>query len=429
MSAVGPNQPPTRQPSGNQAEPEPARAPATDHGADEAAPLRPRRAIFAGLAAQTAGSVPISLIGATAPELQAAFGFGDAQLGVIAALYFSSAALLGPYGGRIVDRLGPAVGIRATGVIVIVGLLVEATATSYPMLLVGALIGATSLALATPASNVVLIHHVPEHRRGLAFGLKQSAVPLAAALSGLALPLIALRAGWRWAFVVMLVFPLASLVLAPKTPSQHTHRRTEPKAKPPRDLLLLAGVGVFASTAVGTLSPFLVRAATEVGYSTGAAGILLSVAAASLIVSRVMWGAVLDRSRLEPVALVFILLSVGAVGYALLASSSMGLFAVGAIVAYSFGWAWPGVQFLAGVRLWPENPGEASGLLQLGAFAGATIGPLGFGVLVERSGFSLGYALSAVVAAIAAGLAALLARRLGGRSRRDPLAPDTGAGA
>jgi len=402
-------------------------------GNDQAAPTaqrRPRRAIIAGLAAQTAGSVPIALIGATAPELQAAFGFGDAQLGVLAALYFLSAAVLGPYGGRIVDRLGPAVGLRATGAIVIVGLLVEAAATSYPMLVVGALIGATSLALATPASNVVLIHHVPAQRQGLAFGLKQSAVPLAATLSGLALPLIALRVGWRWAFIVMLIFPLASLVLAPETPSVHrnseSHRGSEPrrKARPPRELLLLAGVGVFAATAVGTLNPFLVRAATEVGYSAGAAGILLSVAAGSLIVSRVLWGAVLDRSGLEPVKVVFFLLAVGAVGYALLASSSMALFAVGAIVAYSFGWAWPGVQFLAGVRLWPENPGEASGVLQLGAFIGATAGPLVFGMIVERSGFSLGYALSAAVAVIAAGLAALLARRLARRPQPAPLTSD-----
>ncbi|MGF1599467.1 MAG: nitrate/nitrite transporter [Acidimicrobiales bacterium] len=394
----------------------------------ETAPLRPRRAILAGLAAQTSGSVPIALIGATAPELQAAFGFGDAQLGVIAALYFMSAAVLGPYGGRVVDRLGPAVGLRATGAIVIVGLLVEASATSYPMLVVGALIGATSLAVATPASNVVLIHHVPERHRGLAFGLKQSAVPLAATLSGLALPLIALRAGWRWAFVVMLVFPLASLVLAPATPPRHVSVTTGRKARPPRDLLLLAGVGVFASTAVGTLSPFLVRAATEVGYSTSAAGILLSIAAASLIVSRVVWGAVLDRSGREPVAVVFVMLTVGAVGYALLASSSMGLFAVGAVVAYSFGWAWPGVQFLAGVRLWPGNPGEASGVLQLGAFAGATIGPLGFGLVVERSGFGLGYTLSAVVATVAAGLAALLARRLAHRPPAAAPVPGLGSG-
>ncbi len=374
--------------------------------------LQPRKAIVAGLAAQTAGAVPIALIGATAPELQEEFGFGDAQLGVIAAIYFLTGAALGPYGGRLVDRLGPATGLRATGVIVAIGLLVQAVAQTYLVLLIGAFIGATSMALATPASNVVLVHHVAEERRGLAFGLKQSAVPLAATLSGLALPLIALRYGWRWSFLVMLAFPLASLFAAPETPMEHRDHDSKAagKPRPPRALLLLAGVGLFAATAVGTLNPFLVRAGIEAGYSPGSAGILLSVAAGSLIVTRVVWGAVLDRKGVDPLVVIFGLLAVGAVGYGLLSTSSMVPFAIGAVIAYSFGWAWPGVQFLAGVRLWPDNPGEASGLLQMGAFIGAMSGPLLFGFLVERASFGFGYLVSAGIAAVAATLAGLLAR-------------------
>lgn len=352
------------------------------------------------------------MIGATAPELQAEFSFGDSQLGVIAALYFVSGALLGPHGGRLIDRLGPAFGLRATGVIVIACMLVTASAQSFPMLLVGAFVGATSMALATSASNVVLVHHVSEKQRGFAFGLKQSAVPLAAMVSGLALPLIALRAGWRWAFVVMIVFPVASLLLAPSTPVEHRSRaeRRVARARPPRALYLLAGVGLCAATAVGTLSPFLVRAAIEAGFSTGSAGLLLSVAAGTLVVSRVFWGLVIDRTGANPVWVICALLAVGTLGYSLLASGTVVLFAIGAVVAYAFGWAWPGVQFLAGIRVWPGNPGEATGVLQTGAFIGATIGPLIFGFLVERIGFSTGYACSACVAAVAAGLAAWIAR-------------------
>ncbi len=384
----------------------------------------PGLAITVGLAAQTSGTVPIALIGAIAPELQAELGFGDSQLGLLAALYFFTAALLAPYGGRLVDRLGPAVGLRATGALVVVGLLVEATAQSFPLLLLGALIGAASLALATPASNVVLVHHVAPGRRGLAFGLKQSAVPLAAALSGLAVPLIALRAGWRWAFVVMLVFPLASLVLAPDTPVEHRSTGKDWKAdrpRPPRALVLLAGVGLFAATAVGTLNPFLVRAATEAGFSTGGAGLLLSVAAGTLIVARVVWGVVLDRSGVDPLWVIFGLLAVGSLGYALMGTAAMVPFSVGAVIAYSFGWAWPGVQFLAGVRLWPDNPGEASGLLQRGAFIGAMSGPLAFGFLAERTSFGTANSVAAVFAATAAALAALVARdaRRKSRYRRD----------
>lgn len=37
-------------------------------------------------------------------------------------------------------------------------------------------------------------------RRGFAFGVKQSAVPLTAMLAGLAVPVFAVTVGWRWAF-------------------------------------------------------------------------------------------------------------------------------------------------------------------------------------------------------------------------------------
>ncbi len=370
-------------------------------------------AIAAGLAAQTACSVPIALVGALAPALQAELGFGDGQLGLIAALYFLVAAMLAPSGGRLVDRLGPVLGLRATGAIVALSLVVGALARSFPMLVVASLVGATSMALATPASNVVLVRHVDPGRRGFAFGLKQAAVPLAAALSGLAVPMIALQVGWRWAFVAMLVFPVASLLLPPETsierrPTATHDRGRRPRA--PRALRLLGLVGLLGATAVGTLNPFLVRAGTEAGFSVGGAGLLLSVAAGSLIVTRVLWGAVLDRTGADPIRVIFFLLTVGSLGYALMGTASMVPFGIGAVIAYAFGWAWPGVQFLAGVRLWPDNPGEASGLLQREALMGATAGPLAFGVLAEHTSFGTAHGAAAGVAAMAAVLAAVVAR-------------------
>ena len=53
---------------------------------------------------------------------------------------------------------------------------------------------------------------MPSPYRSLAFGLKQSSVPLATFLSGLAIPFVALTLGWRWAFV--LAAALAALLMA-----------------------------------------------------------------------------------------------------------------------------------------------------------------------------------------------------------------------
>ena len=374
----------------------------------------PGRALSSGLAAQTAGAMPIALLGAQAPELQTQFGFGDAALGAAVAAYFLAAGLFAPMGGRVVDRRGPAFGLRLTGALSAVSLVIEATAQSFGVMVVGVLVGSLGQAIVTPASTVALIQHVPKHRQGFAFGLKQSAVPLAASLSGLSLPLVALTVGWRWSFVAMLIFPLLGAVLAPvgSGPELSSARSSSPRARPPRALVKLALVGVLAAGAVSTLNPFVVRGGTEAGFSTASAGILLSIAAGCLIVSRVVWGWILDRTGIEPVVVVFALLSTGVVGFALLATGVRASYAAGAVIAYGFGWAWPGVQFLAGVQIWSDNPGEASGVLQLGAFMGATVGPLVFGVLAQQRNFSVAFLVPMVASGCAAVMAGFLAREM-----------------
>ncbi len=56
--------------------------------------------------------------------------------------------------------------------------------------------------VAQPAINLFMAEQVPLERQGLAFGIKQSAIPGAILVSGLALPLIALPLGWRSAFAL-----------------------------------------------------------------------------------------------------------------------------------------------------------------------------------------------------------------------------------
>ena len=62
-------------------------------------------------------------------------------------------------------------------------------------------LSAAANALGQLASNAALARHVPAHRQGLSFGVKQAAIPVSTLLAGAAVPTIALTAGWRWAFV------------------------------------------------------------------------------------------------------------------------------------------------------------------------------------------------------------------------------------
>ena len=53
-----------------------------------------------------------------------------------------------------------------------------------------------------PAINLFMADQVPLDRQGLAFGIKQSAIPAAVLVSGLALPVLALPLGWRATFAI-----------------------------------------------------------------------------------------------------------------------------------------------------------------------------------------------------------------------------------
>ncbi len=90
-------------------------------------------------------------------------------------------------------------------------------ARSYPMLVTLLALSAAANALGQLASNAALAEHVPAHRQGLSFGVKQAAVPVATLLAGVAVPTVALTAGWRWAFVVAAGAALAALPAVPRT--------------------------------------------------------------------------------------------------------------------------------------------------------------------------------------------------------------------
>ena len=53
-------------------------------------------------------------------------------------------------------------------------------------------------------------------RQGLAFGAQNSGATLGALLAGLALPVVAIPLGWRWAFVLVAALALAAAALAPE---------------------------------------------------------------------------------------------------------------------------------------------------------------------------------------------------------------------
>jgi MFS family permease len=88
-----------------------------------------------------------------------------------------------PVADRVVDRVGPSDGLRLVAVASIVGALATALAgRTWWILAAAVLVTGAERGFGPPATNLWISQVVPTHRRGLAFGINQSAAPLAGVL-------------------------------------------------------------------------------------------------------------------------------------------------------------------------------------------------------------------------------------------------------
>jgi MFS family permease len=161
------------------------------------------RIVATSISASTVGALPALLVGGLAVLVRDDLGFDEFQLGLAISAFFLPSILFSIPAGFVSERLGPhramLAGVTITG-IALVG--IAFTATSWAGLMVWLFIAGTGNTIGPIAINHLLATAVRRDRQGLAYGVKQSSIPLAGLLAGLAVPLIGLTIGWRWAFVL-----------------------------------------------------------------------------------------------------------------------------------------------------------------------------------------------------------------------------------
>jgi MFS family permease len=379
--------------------------------------------MLSAVAVTTGAQLPNFLVGALAVQIRSELAIDERQLGIAVAAFFLASALASPLFGRLADKVGSPRMMRL-GALVSAAVLGGIAVGAHSW---GALIGTLGAAGAAnggaqPAANLHLTRSVRAERQGLAFGVKQAAIPAAILLAGLAVPAVALTVGWRWAFAgAALLAVLVAALLPAGARREAVPVRHAPASDPPaiarRPLLVLACGAGLGSAVANTLGTFFVLSAVTSGTGNGAAGLLAVLGGVSSMAMRLGAGRYADRRGRRHLLVVAGLLGAGTAGFLLLATGQTWALAPGAVLAYGLGWGWAGLLNFAVAKSHPQGAGQATGMVQAGTAAGGMLGPLSFGFLVSVTGYGTGWLADA--AAMAVGALILLAGRRALLAARD----------
>lgn len=363
---------------------------------------------------------------AIAPRVAAAVGISTSWVGLYIAVAYAGAMAASLASGAAVARFGP-IRISQFGLLLCALGLALCAVPSLPAMAAGALLVGLGYGPITPASSHLLARTTPAHRMSLVFSIKQTGVPLGAALAGAIVPGLQQLTGWQAA-----LFAVAAGNVACALASQSLRREFDADREPHRPLAMghmlepmrlvlahaplrmLAACSFVFSIAQLSLTTYLVTYLTDsLAYGLVAAGFLLAVSQVGAVAGRVVWGFVADRwfGARRMLALLGAVMAVSTIVTAVLPAQVPAVLV--AIVLLVFGASavgWNGVYLSEVARQAPEGKaGMATGGTLAFTFLGVVLGPPVFGGVSELFGsYRAGYALLALPLVACA---AVLARR------------------
>ena len=355
----------------------------------------PLRLLALSIMVVTTSTQPVFLLGAAFFQIGPEFGIGPIGLGALTSSFFLSASVSSPLMGRWVQRVGwqkaMKVNTRASAAVMLAIALLASDFWSMAGLL---LIAASLYGISNPAANLALSDHTAPHLRATIFGAKHAGIPASALLAGLAIPVVVVSHGWRWAIAgaALLALVLSFLVPGGHLPAAVDRARPGRQPAPVRPMSTRWLIGLAAGSAMATwaaigLGTYLVSAALDLGFTESGAGWLQFSGAAVSIAARVGIGALTDRFGWSGFGGIAVLTGLGAIIFALLPLTTGAVFAIGVLVAYGTGWGWPGLMTFTVVNANRGSVASSSSITQSGVFIGAGAGPLLLGYVIERGSF------------------------------------------
>jgi MFS family permease len=386
------------------------------------------------LAIQAMVAMALLTIPAMAPRVAQAVAISPAYVGVYIALAYAGAMVASLASGGAVGRWG-AIRVSQAGLLLCAAGLALSALPSVAAIAAGALLVGIGYGPITPASSHLLARTTPAHRMSLVFSVKQTGVPLGAALAGAIVPGLQELTGWQPALLLVAAACAACMLVSQTLRSAFDadrdpqHRISLGHFLRPVHLVLsqpalrmLAGCSFLFSIAQLSLTTYLVTYLTDsLAYGLVAAGAVLSISQVGAVLGRVLWGWVSDRwfGARRMLATLAALMAASSVATALLQPQLPGIVVLA--VLFVFGASavgWNGVYLAEVARRAPAGQaGLATGGTLFFTFLGVVLGPPVFGALSGLFGsYRAGFAILALPLALSA---VALARR----PRATPAAP------
>ena len=152
-------------------------------------------------------------LSALAPAIQNDFGLSDTKFGLIVSVFSLPYAIMAPFAGLLIDRIGLTRGITlAVGLWSCAGVATGFTTGLGGMIACRALLGIAEAA-GIPAAGKAIVTYAKAGERAVGHAMNQAAVSLGMILAPPMATFIWLRSGWRAAFVVTGILGLAWIPL------------------------------------------------------------------------------------------------------------------------------------------------------------------------------------------------------------------------
>lgn len=349
----------------------------------------------------------VASIGSLSELIRADIPLTESTLGLVSASYFMSSAAFSMAGARLVERIGAAKSLVTSAVVVGIGnaIIGGAVGEYWQLVAVAMILGSTN-GMTQPAANDLISGSVSQYR-GLAYGLKQCALPLAAAVGSVGFSQVALRFGWRSFYLAVVILALSVASVAwisahrsaiPRSGISGSidHARSRVRSIP--KLLFVGGAGAFVGNAMTT---FYIPASTTAGIDASSAAWAMGVGSMVGVGVRLLLGLLWDRTHFDSWKVMAA--QFWTWGSALLLLSRMTSFPVGVLVAvlgFGIGWAWPGLFHLSLSGMNRQSVARATSVIMLGVYIGGLLGPLIVGIVSASVSYAVAWLLCAALCCV-----------------------------